>query len=341
MSSIAQLLSPSEAANRLGISAKALRVYEERGLLLPARTAAGWRAYGPDAMQRARQIVELRALGLTLGQVARVLGGDASVLSRALEQHETALALRARQLHETIESVRRFRADLSTGSSAHDYGTALELLRPPAVAFDLPWPWGGERFEFRAMKPLNFIVGPLGSGKTRLAMRIAEAIADAIFIGLDRLQDGATEDLARLDADPALRTRVEAAIASIADDGGTSSDALISLLIALEREPQAVRVIDMIEQGLDAATQEAVAAHLRRRAPSAPPLFFLTRSSAILDLDSIGEHETIILCPANHSPPRLVQPFRGAPGFEAVATCLAPPDVRARTDGLVAVRRSA
>ena len=41
MSSSAQFLNPSEAAKRLGVSAKALRLYEQRGLVAPSRTAPG------------------------------------------------------------------------------------------------------------------------------------------------------------------------------------------------------------------------------------------------------------------------------------------------------------
>jgi hypothetical protein len=75
---------------------------------------------------------------------------------------------------------------------------------------------------------------------------------------------------------------------------------------------------------------------LRRRGPNARPLFIVTRSSAILDLDHVGPDETIMLCPANHSPPSLVAPYRGSFGYEAVATCLASPEVRARTEGVIA-----
>jgi hypothetical protein len=50
----------------------------------------------------------------------------------------------------------------------------------------------------------------------------------------------------------------------------------------------------------------------------------------------VGTDEVIILCPANHSPPMQVAPYPGAPGFEAVATCLASPEVRARTEGVIA-----
>ena len=67
----------------------------------------------------------------------------------------------------------------------------------------------------------------------------------------------------------------------------------------------------------------------------------LTRSSAILDLTAVGADEAIILCPANHSPPTYVAPYPGTPGYEAVATCLATPEVRARTEGVIAWRPQA
>jgi hypothetical protein len=96
----------------------------------------------------------------------------------------------------------------------------------------------------------------------------------------------------------------------------------------------------MIEQGLDQPSQEALIAYLRRRGPSTRPIFMLTRSSSILDLDAVGSDQAIIFCPANHSPPMLVAPHPGAPGYEALASCLAAPDVRARTDGVVAIRQN-
>ena len=340
MSSSAQFLNPSEAAKRLGVSGKALRLYEQRGLITPMRTAAGWRAYGPDQMARAAEIAALRALGLSLGQVARVLGGDAHDLEPALAAHQTTLEGRARQLADAIEKVRRLRADLARGQ-APAAGALARLLEPApqvSVAFELPWPWGGERFELRDIRPLNYIIGPLGSGKTRLAKRLAETLPGAAFLGLDRLADGGAQARAWLAADPALKSRVDRTLAWFVEEDATVSEALVALLARLEAEGPAILVIDMLEQGLDKATQEALSAHLRRRGPEGRPLFLLTRSSSILDLDCVGADEAIFLCPANHSPPTRVAPFQGAPGYEAVATCLASPEVRARTEGVIAWR---
>ncbi len=340
MSSSARFLNPSVAAQRLGVSAKALRLYEQHGLITPSRTAAGWQAYGPDEMPRAAEIVTLRALGLSLSQVARVLGDDPQGLEPALAAHQATLEGRIRELAGAIEKVRELRAGIAQGKSP-TAGELVRLLGPTAefsVAFDLPWPWGGERFELRDVRPLNYIIGPLGSGKTRLAKRLAETLPNAVFLGLDRLEHGGAAARAQLDADPALQSRVDRTLAWLIEDGAAASEALVALLVGLESEGAAIVVVDMVEQGLDQAAQEALIAHLRRRGPGARPLFLLTRSCAILDLAAVGTEEAIIFCPANHSPPISVAPYPCAPGYEAVATCLASPEVRARTEGVIAWR---
>ena len=340
MSHSAQFLNPSEAARRLGVSTKTLRLYEQRGLIDPVRTAAGWRTYGPDEMARAAEIVALRALRLSLAQVAQVLDGDPQCLEPALAAHQATLEGQARQLADTVEKVRALRAGLGRGRApaAGDLARMVRSETETGIAFALPWPWGGEEFELRGIRPLTFITGPLGSGKTRLARTIAETLPEAAFLGLDRLAEDGARARARLDTDPALKSRVERTMAWLVEDGAEVSAALTALLVALEAGDTAVLVIDMIEHGLDHASQEALIGWLRHRAPGARPLFALTRSSAIVDVSALGPNEAVVLCPANHSPPIQVAPCPGAPGYEALATCLAAPEVRARTEGVIAWR---
>lgn len=332
-----RFLRPAEAASRLGVSAKALRLYEQRGLVTPQRTDAGWRAYGPAQMQRAADIVGLRALGLSLAQVARVIEGDAAGLAPALAAHQANLQTQAGALAATIDKVRGLRSRLPQGQvpTLEDLARLQHAGAAPGVAFTLPWPWGGELFRLHEVRRLNYIVGPLGSGKTRLALRLAEVLPGASFLGLDRADDGSAR--ARLAADPALRLRVDQALAWLVEEGATASEALLALLAGLEAQGPALFVVDLVEQGLDAPTQQALAAHLQRRSDMRP-LFLMTRSCSILDLACVPPDAAILLCPANHSPPLWVQPYPGAPGFEAVATCLATPEVRARTEGVIAWR---
>lgn len=332
-------LNPSEAARKLGVSTKTLRIYEARGLISPARTETGWRTYGPDEMARAAEIATLRRLGLSLAQIARVLDGNAEELDSALAAHGVTLDRQMHDLTCTMKRVRQLRAELiaGTGAVADGFLRLVEPAHQSRIAFDLPWPWGGERFELTDIRPIMYITGPLGSGKTRFARCLSEALPAAKFLDLARQDDGQMEDGHNTD-NPVREARVNTALAWIADEGGTATDALRVLVSALEIERPGSLIVDMIEQGLDTATQSSVMAYLRHRTTQAHPLFVMTRSSAILDLDLVGHDEGIIYCPANHSPPLRVAPFEGTHGYEAVATCVAPPDVRARTEGVIAWR---
>ncbi|GGO04020.1 MerR family transcriptional regulator [Microbispora bryophytorum] len=61
-----------DAAAAAGTTPRALRLYEQRGLLLPPpRTSSGQREYGPRDIARIRLVRQLLALGLTIEDVAR------------------------------------------------------------------------------------------------------------------------------------------------------------------------------------------------------------------------------------------------------------------------------
>jgi DNA-binding transcriptional MerR regulator len=76
------------------LSAKALRLYAENGLLPPAKIdpASGYRSYRLEQVERARLIRLLRAVGLSLAEI-----GDFLREPTAARLDEVALALQARQ----------------------------------------------------------------------------------------------------------------------------------------------------------------------------------------------------------------------------------------------------
>ncbi|QRE75249.1 MerR family transcriptional regulator [Methylobacterium aquaticum] len=333
-------LTPAQASATLGVSAKALRLYEQHGLLAPDRTRTGWRCYDAAAMARAAEIVGLRRLGLSLAQVARVLDGEPRDLDAGLAAHEARLSEAGQRVAATLARLRSLRADLARGCVPTLAAVTRTLAEsaPLPIGFPLPWPWDGEWFALPDLPRLAFLTGPLGSGKTRFARHLAAALPNAAFLGLDRLHDSTVAR--RLAEDGSLAGRVEHRLAWLVEDGADRSEALTALVVALEADAPASLVIDMVEEGLSAATQVALMAHLRARGTDKRALVLMTRSSAILDLDALAPQEIVILCPANHGPPLLAVPHPGGRGYEAVATCIASPEVRARTAGIVAMRRA-
>jgi DNA-binding transcriptional MerR regulator len=68
-------MSIGEFASRSRLSAKALRLYDEQGLLPPARVDAdsGYRFYEPGQLKHARLIAALRELQVPLAEIKAIL----------------------------------------------------------------------------------------------------------------------------------------------------------------------------------------------------------------------------------------------------------------------------
>jgi DNA-binding transcriptional MerR regulator len=62
-------LTAAECALRTGLTVRALRVYEDYGLITPGRSAAGWRRYSAKELLKLNEIGLLKVLGLTLTQI--------------------------------------------------------------------------------------------------------------------------------------------------------------------------------------------------------------------------------------------------------------------------------
>jgi DNA-binding transcriptional MerR regulator len=158
--------SPAEAAERLGVSVKALRVYERQGMVTPLRTAAGWRAYGPNEIARLHQILALKSLGLPLARIAELLTGKSVQLDGLLALQEQALASQRQRLDKALGLLRIARAKLKAGDqlSIDDLTTLAKetTMSDPMTdqeAKDLFEPLGEKYFtaqELESLKARNF-----------------------------------------------------------------------------------------------------------------------------------------------------------------------------------------
>jgi DNA-binding transcriptional MerR regulator len=96
-----------ELAGQAGISTKAIRYYEQIGILTPpARTASGYRSYDEAALGRLRFVRAAQAVGLTLGEIRQVIAfrdnGQAPCahVSDLLQRHAADLEVRILELQQ-------------------------------------------------------------------------------------------------------------------------------------------------------------------------------------------------------------------------------------------------
>jgi DNA-binding transcriptional MerR regulator len=104
-----------ELAQRSGVSAKALRLYEQRGLIRPsAHSQAGYRLYDTDALQRLMRVLVLKRSGFSLAEIARLLGREpdlaANVLTTRIRQLEHEVAGKAHALQALREVAQRMQS---------------------------------------------------------------------------------------------------------------------------------------------------------------------------------------------------------------------------------------
>ena len=125
-----ELLGIGAAAARSGCSERALRYYQQLGLMVPASTTpGGMRRYSEDDLARVARIRELQTLlGLNLDEIAIVL------------RHEDRLAEIRRAYHDerTTDDERRGLVRECLGRARRlDRGVVLAVLKDPRLAVRL------------------------------------------------------------------------------------------------------------------------------------------------------------------------------------------------------------
>lgn len=108
----------SELAELTGVSARALRHYEDRAILVPARNSNGYREYSEPDVSRVAQIRVMISAGLSISTIQRYLDcvrtGNEGVtlemcpdLRTELDSLANDLNAKQTEIHETQQRLRR------------------------------------------------------------------------------------------------------------------------------------------------------------------------------------------------------------------------------------------
>lgn len=112
-------LTVGEAADLVGVSVRTLHHWDEIGLASPSeRTAAGYRQYTDDDLERLDRIMAYREAGLGLADVRKIL--DDTTVDAA-----TTLRRQRAQLGERIQDLQRLDRRLERMADAHERGILL------------------------------------------------------------------------------------------------------------------------------------------------------------------------------------------------------------------------
>jgi DNA-binding transcriptional MerR regulator len=95
---MAESLDIAEVARLTGLTRRALRFYEARGLVTPLRTGSGRRHYGPAALERLHHITAMKRAGLRLAQIQKLTAGKPLDLRSLVEAQIELLEEREREV---------------------------------------------------------------------------------------------------------------------------------------------------------------------------------------------------------------------------------------------------
>jgi DNA-binding transcriptional MerR regulator len=110
-----------ELAEATKVTVRTLHWYEEQGLLVPERTSAGHRVYGPEHLARLQRVLSLRELGLPLEDIR-------SLLDRGEPSPRTIVELHLQQVRQKLAALTELERRLAI------LATALAHTEQPSVA---------------------------------------------------------------------------------------------------------------------------------------------------------------------------------------------------------------
>lgn len=115
------LYTVGELARLSGVSPRALRLYDQMGLLVPERSPDnGYRLYGAEQVNTLQQILFYRELGMGLEDIAAILRSPGFDLIQALESHCQRLLEQKRRTDALLQNVQNTLNALNGGKTMKD-----------------------------------------------------------------------------------------------------------------------------------------------------------------------------------------------------------------------------
>ncbi len=100
----------NEVESQLGISKANIRFYERQGLLTPSRSENGYRTYSDEDIQRLKQIIILRKLGIPVQLISDILKGRVPIQD-AIASNILMLQEELQQLNGALAICRQIQAE--------------------------------------------------------------------------------------------------------------------------------------------------------------------------------------------------------------------------------------
>jgi DNA-binding transcriptional MerR regulator len=117
-----------DVAKRTGLTSRALRFYEARGLLTPLRTYSGRRFYGRAELERIQQILALKRAGLSLAQIGKLTARGSMDFGAIVEAQLKTVEERKAELDEARALLLSVKSRIDRGEPV-DAATFCSLIR--------------------------------------------------------------------------------------------------------------------------------------------------------------------------------------------------------------------
>lgn len=127
------LMRIGEIAAFFNVSIKAIRIYEKKGIIKPAKVDAsnGYRFYTADQVQQLNALIELKALGFSLEEIKYIMAGGISndKLIDALARKKFAWQEMISSAENKIDAIEQISQRLSTSETAMNIQNLTEEQR--------------------------------------------------------------------------------------------------------------------------------------------------------------------------------------------------------------------